>query len=226
VLIAACAGAAGVSTTVTSEPTMGTTSTSTSVEISTTAAAVETTTSVTVEGRLDDPLSIAYPDDPRTIDDLPDLLTDLVGAPMPEPNLMLDSEADFERWLHEWINWYTWLAANPTDDPDVLAVGFVPDTDEFERQIGFSRQEVEKGHRTLGWWARVQSINPLGSDSMFDQRVAGVIGFEATQPYPVYAIDNDGVVVATVESPEVFPIAMTVRNGEEVGWRVEFLTFG
>ncbi|MDH4118334.1 MAG: hypothetical protein OEW30_13195, partial [Acidimicrobiia bacterium] len=155
-----------------------------------------------------------------------DLLTDLVGAPMPEPNLMLDSEADFERWLHEWINWYTWLAANPTDDPDVLAVGFVPDTDEFERQIELQRTRIAENRFTLGWWSLVSNIRPSTSGAMFEQRVGGTVVFDASQAYPRYSVSGSGSLLEIAESSEGAVVAFSLRNGEEVGWRIEFITLG
>jgi hypothetical protein len=223
--VTACDTAAGSTTTTATVATTTTTlaETTTTVAETTTTTMVETTTTTDAVEVVSDPLSIVYPDDPETVTDLPRVLQELVGAPMPQPDLTLESEADFGRWLFEWINWYTWLSANPTDDPEVLAVGFMPDTDEFQRQIEIFRTQIEAGRRTLGWWVRVEAMRSADPSIMFEQRVSGVIGFEGTQTYPRYAVDSSDQVIGAVTDDRTYDIAMSLRNVEEVGWRIEFL---
>lgn len=204
-----------------------TTSTTVVAPTTTTEAVVAPSSSSAVDGPvvLSDPLSIDYPEDPQTVEDLPQVLQDLIGAPMPEPNLLLESEEDFPRWLDEWIGWYTWLIANPTDDPDVLAVGFVPGTDEFEGQVEIARTQSEKGRRSVGWWLVVEDIESLPrSAAMFDQRVAGAILFRGYVDYPMFAIASDGAVLDARMIQMRATVELGVSNGQEEGWRVVSIT--
>jgi hypothetical protein len=141
---------------------------------------------------------------------------------MPQPDLTLESEADFGRWLFEWINWYTWLSANPTDDPEVLAVGFMPDTDEFQRQIEIFRTQIEAGRRTLGWWLNVDRVRPGDTGAMFEQRVGGAILADGSQSYPVFVVNAGGEVLGELRTDKELIAAFSVGNVEE-RWRVEFL---
>ena len=68
-------------TTTTTAPTAPTTSSST------TTSSLATTTTI-------DPGEIDYPENPDTVDDLPEALTVHIGAPMPDPDLRISGPDD------------------------------------------------------------------------------------------------------------------------------------
>lgn len=106
-LLSACTTPAPVATTAPS-PTLPSEAPDTSAQVPATAPAT-TTAPLTVEG-------------------VPAEALALIGAPMPEVDLTMESPEDFERWFREYEKWDAWLGANPTEDSDVLEYALVPDS--------------------------------------------------------------------------------------------------
>lgn len=109
-LFAACTTPAPEPTTApSSQPTVATVEPSTPAPVPTTAPATTTVPPLTVEG-------------------VPAEALALIGAPMPEVDLTMESPEDFERWFREYEKWNAWLGANPTQDSEILEYALVPDS--------------------------------------------------------------------------------------------------
>lgn len=81
-LLGACTSGANDTTTTTTAPT----TTSTKPQVTTTTANI-TTTTTPVTTSAESPWTIDYPLDAETVDDIPAVLTDRIGAPESDPDL-------------------------------------------------------------------------------------------------------------------------------------------
>lgn len=192
-------------------------STSTTLPASTTTSTKGGTTT-TSAGPSD---GVTYPLDPSTVDDLPDVLVERIGAPMPDPDLTITGPGDLDRWLAEWLDWYSWVQANPTDDPAVLTVGLVPETANLERTADGFRTLRQRGHHFLG-----DAFHPVGVTGTFDEqfedglilRVVVVAG----PGNPTYVVDGAGAVVSVTDPiDEETQLFLPLRKNEEGEWTVE-----
>src|SRR5690606_31732051 len=125
-LLASCTTASSDTTSASAEPSTTVTivkTTTTTEPASATGPHAPSVTSTTIGN---DPWSIDYPLDPRTVNDLPASLADRIGAPEPDPDLAIEGPDDATRWVDEWLGWFSWINANPTEGIDALEHAAVP----------------------------------------------------------------------------------------------------
>ena len=84
------------STTATPPPTVGSSATTSTTSVSSTTTSTVITTTTVNRGEID------YPENPNTLDDLPNALTEFIGEPMPDPDLGIAGPADLGGWCFSW----------------------------------------------------------------------------------------------------------------------------
>lgn len=191
-------------TTTTTSTTLATTSTS--AETSTTTVRTTTTTSPTTTSpttttpAIQDPWAVDYPLEADTVDDLPGVLTDKIVAPEPDPDLTIEGpDDDLGRWVDEWLNWFSWVNANPAEGSLALDHAVVPGGVFYEDTVAALDSRQEAGERLLGYAFR--PIDVSGTFDEFFERgelLRLVVGAEDT--IPRYVIDSTGSVV-TIHEP-------------------------
>lgn len=182
-------------TTTTTVPTTTTTDRTTTTTFTTTTATSATTTN-TAE---DDPWTVVYPLEAETVDDLPTILTDKIGAPEPDPDLSIEGPDDAERWVDEWLNWFSWVNANPEAGIEALEHAVIPASTFYETTLAALESDIESGQRLLGF-----AFVPNGVSGTFDEffergellRLVVV----ASDTVPGYVVDEEGAVI-TVNEP-------------------------
>lgn len=134
VVAAACTSPADDPTTTQAAPATTPTTVATTTTTSTTAASsTTTTTSTTSTTQPDDPWSVDYPLEADTIEDLPAALTDRIDASEPDPVLAIEGPDAIERWVYEWLGWFSWVNANPGEGVDALDHAVIPGVSSMSR---------------------------------------------------------------------------------------------
>lgn len=204
-------------TTTTAQPpqtTSTTPATTTTTTSATTTTSVATTTTVR-EGE------IVYPENPETVDDLPDALTVHIDAPIPEPDLSIAGPEDLDRWMTGWLDWLAWANANPAQGAEQLDVNMVPSSQQYEDMEAALTDRAEAGQRLLG--GGFLPTNLTGTfDDFFDDKTALRIVMIAAGP-PSYLIDSTGDVVSVFEGidGEVSISALLRYEQERDEWLME-----
>ena len=195
-LLASCTSASDDTTTTSAEPsTTATTGTTTTVSTSTTVTTLAPVTSTTIS---DDPWSIDYPMDASTVDDLPASLADRVGAPEPDPDLAIEGPDDATRWVDEWLGWFSWINANPTEAIDALGHAAVPGSAFYEDTVAALEDRTDEGTRLLGYAFVPMEVSGT-FDEFFERGELLRLVVVAADTIPRYVIDDEGTVMDITE---------------------------
>ena len=195
-LLAACTSTSDDTTTTSAEPsTTVTTVTTTTIPTSTTTTTVPSVTSSTIG---DDLWSIDYPLDATTADDLPASLTDRIGAPEPDPDLSLEGPDDATRWVDEWLEWFSWVNANPTEGVEALEHAAVPGSTFYEDTVAALDDRAAEGTRLLGYAFVPMEVSGT-FDEFFERGELLRLVVVAADTIRRYTVDNDGTVVDITE---------------------------
>lgn len=221
VLVVACTPSANDPTSTESNPS----TTQTTVETTTTSTATTTTVLTTTTIAANDPWSVDYPLEAETVDELPSVLTDKLDAPEPDPDLsIVGPEDDLGRWLDEWLNWFSWVNANPEEGIGALEHGVIPQSAFYEETVGALEGRVDEGTGLLGYAFRPVDVSAT-FDEFFEDRdlLRLVVGAEDT--IPRYVVDEDGAVM-TIHQPlggeTTLRLILRYRESEEE-WILENL---
>ena len=175
-----------------------------------------TTTTTTVN-----PGEIDYPENPDSVDDLPDALTGYIDAPMPDPDLRISGPDDLDRWMAGWQDWLGWVYANPAQGAEQLDVNMVPGSEQYEgiRAALIDRAEAEQ--RLLGGGFLPTSLSGT-FDEFFEDKTALRIVMIAGGP-PSYLVDDTGQVVSVFAGldGEVSISALLRYHKERNEWLME-----
>lgn len=167
---------------------------------------------------------IDFPDDPQTVDDLPEALTARIGAPIPDPDLTLEEPQDVDRWLAEWLGWAASLQANPTSDPEVLSDGLLAGTEIIEEWQAALAGRVAQGERFLGYPFIPTGIALTTFDDAFREGKVFTLVINASSPYPGYTVDESGAVVGILPAQDFsVPLELTLRPNGGGEWVVSNL---
>lgn len=195
-LLAACTAASDDTTTTSVEPsTTITTVTTTTVSTSTTVTTLPPVTSTTIG---DDPWSIDYPLDASTVDDLPASLADRIGAPEPDPDLAIEVPDDANRWVDQWLGWFSWVNANPNEGADALEHAAVPGSTFYEDTVAALEDRAADGTRLLGYAFVPMEVSGT-FDEFFERGELLRLVVVAADTIPRYVIDDGGTVVDITE---------------------------
>lgn len=187
--LASCSGS-GDPTTTTVSPVLTTETTTQTTETSPPAGSVTTTATIP-------PGEIEYPEDPETVDDLPDALTAYIGAPMPDPDLSIDGPDDLDQWMAGWLDWLAWVNANPAEGAEELNINMVPGSEQFEDiRTALLDRAAASQHLLGGGFIPTRLSGTF--DEFFDDKTALRIVMVAGGP-PSYLIDDAGEVISVFE---------------------------
>jgi len=215
------------STTSAVPPVQETGTSTTTTTLSPTTSASTTTTPLATTSTLSsfaDLADIVFPDDPQTVNDLPDALTARIGAPIPDPDLTLEGPEDVDRWLTEWLSWAASIQANPTDDADVLSDGLLAGTEIIEEWQAALAGRVAQGERFLGFAFIPTGIVLTTFDEDFREGKLFTLVVNASSPYPGYTVDEGGSVVDILPAQEFsVPLELTLRPNGGGEWVVSNL---
>jgi hypothetical protein len=193
-VLGACTPGAGNTTTTSTVPT-----TTATTEQATTTTVHTTTTSIPVTATTESPWSIDYPLEAETVDDLPAVLTDRIGAPEPDPDLSVEGPEDVERWVDEWLGWFSWVNANPAEGVEALRHAVVPGSTFYEQTTTALENRRDEGMRLLGFAFAPVAVSGT-FDEFFDRREVLRLVVVAADTIPGYVIDEAGSVV-TIHEP-------------------------
>lgn len=194
-MVAGCTSTANDPTTTITQPTTipTTETTSTTSTVSTTTSPTTSTTSP------DDPWSADYPLDAETIDDLPSVLSSKVDAPEPDPDLTIEGPEDIERWVNEWLGWFSWVNANPSEGIDALDYAVIPGSVFYEDTLAALEARRDEGTRLFGF-AFVPGEVSATFDEFFERKELLRLVVVAADTIPRYIVDEAGSVV-TIHEP-------------------------
>lgn len=228
-VVASCSGSGSTTTTTAAPPPTATTTTQpppTTTLPSTTSTTTTTAPPVTL-GPLPlftDLAAADFPDNPATVDDLPEPLTALIDAPIPDPDLTLTAEGDEERWLGEWLTWAAAVQANPADGAGALDLGLLPGTEIIEEWQAALAGRVDRGERFLGYPFIPTAVVLASYDDDFAEGKIFTLVVDASSPYPGYTIDADGTVVDVLAAQDfTVPLELTLRPDGGGEWLVSGL---
>jgi hypothetical protein len=213
IVSAACTTSADDSTT-TTEPTPSTSATT--VEVTTTSLAPTTTAPSSTTVTSNDPWSIDYPLGAETVDDLPAVLTDKIDAPEPDPVLSIEGADDLVRWVDEWLNWFSWVNANPEEGIGALEHAVLPAGAFYEDTTAALESRLEEGTRLLGF-AFVPNGVTATFDEFFDRGELLRVVVVAEDTIPRYVVDEAGSVVEINEplgGETTLRLLLRFREGE------------
>lgn len=206
--------------------TSTTASTSTTVVESTTTVRQTTTTSATSTTVQSTTSCVAldetnYPEDPATVDDLPDPLPTCIEAALPDPDLSITGPEDLDRWMVGWLDWLAWLHAHPAEGAEQLQVNMIPGSDLYEEIRSALIDRAEAGQRLLGGGFVPVSLSGT-FDEFFEDKTALRIVMVAEGP-PSYLVSESGEVVSVFEGleGEVTVSALLRYDGERDEWVME-----
>jgi hypothetical protein len=193
-VLGACTPAADDPSTTSTPPTtasntVDTTSTSTSTEPTSTIP----TTSTTVG-----PWSVDYPLDADTVEDLPDVLAGRIGAPEPDPALSIEGPEDLDRWVSEWLGWFSWVNANPAEGVEALVHGVISGSAFYEDTQAALEADRDAGTRLLGFAFKPVEVSGT-FDEFFERRELLRLVVVAADEIPSYVIDESGAVISVNE---------------------------
>lgn len=191
--------------------------TQTTVATTTTAPTTTSTTTTTAPTMgSDDPWSVDYPLEADTIEDLPAVLADRVDAPEPDPVLVIDGPEDIDRWVDEWLGWFSWVNANPADGSDALEHAVIPGGVFYEQTQAALEERHDQGHRLLGF-AFVPIEVSATFDEFFERRELLRLVVVAGDTIPRYVVDEEGSVVSIQEplgGETTLRLLLRYREGE------------
>jgi hypothetical protein len=210
--VGGCTSTANDPTTTIAQPT----TTSTTEATTTTSAATTTTAPTTNTTHPDDPWSAAYPLDAETLDDLPSVLSSKVGAPEPNPDLTIGGPEDIDRWVDEWLGWFSWVNANPAEGIDALDHAVIPGSVFYKYTLAALEARRDEGQRLLGF-AFVPGEVSATFDEFFERRELLRLVVVASDTIPRYIVDEAGSVV-TIHEPlggeTTIRLVLRYREGE------------
>lgn len=181
----------------------------------TTTVATTTTTSPST-ATTEDPWSVDYPLEAETVDDLPSVLTDRIGAPEPNPVLSVEGPEDVHRWVDEWLGWFSWVNANPADGVEALDHAVIPVSTFYEETTAALEARLDEGTRLLGF-AFVPVEVSATFDEFFERRELLRLVVVASDTIPRYIVDEAGSVV-TIHEPlggeTTIRLVLRYREGE------------
>jgi hypothetical protein len=212
VLAVACTNSANDPTTTESN----TSTTQTMVEPTTTSTATTTTVPTTATSVPDDPWSVDYPLDAQTVDDLPSVLTDKIGASEPDPDLTVKGPDDLDRWVNEWLDWFSWVNANPMEGADALEHAVIPAGTFYEETAAALESRVDEGSRLLGY-AFVPNDVTATFDEFFERGELLRMVVVGADTIPRYVVDESGSVVEIHEplgGETTLRLLLRFREGE------------
>ncbi len=159
-----------------------------------------------------------YPTDPNWLEDLPEPLIALAGAPAPSPNLAIDGPEDIDRWVAEVTNWAAWAQANPQDAQDHVDDVYKSGSPGARSELENLDWHIERLWFTLGW-----PYEPLDSgieaDDLADQRVT--IDVAAGKNFYTYKVDEFGAVEEVNEPAKfMFLVRYTATEMADGQWRI------
>lgn len=219
VAIAGCTSSADNTTTTSTAPTT-TPTTVDATNTSTTTSTTETPTTSTAT----DPWGIDYPLEPDTVDDIPAVLTDQIGAPEPDPELTVEGPDDLDRWVDEWLGWFSWINANPAEGMDALEHAVIPGSALYENTLAALKTDRDEGRRLLGFAFKPVEVSGT-FDEFFERQELLRLVVVASDDIPSYVVDNSGIVL-TVNQPlgGETTIRLLLRYRQEEGeWVLENL---
>lgn len=195
----ACTSAADDPTTTEATPATTSTTVATTTTTSTTpTSSTTTTTSTTSTTQPDDPWSVEYPLEADTIEDLPAVLADRIDAPEPDPALAIEGADDVDRWVDEWLGWFSWVNANPGEGAEALDHAVIPGGVFYERTQAALEERHDQGRRLLGF-AFVPVEVTATFDEFFERKELLRLVVVAADTVPRYVVDGDGSVVSIQE---------------------------
>ena len=193
-LLGACTSGSNDTTSTSTAPT-----TTATTDQTTTTAVNSTTTATPVTTTTESPWSIDYPLEAETVDDLPAVLTDRIGAPEPDPDLSVEGPEDVEQWVDEWLGWFSWVNANPAEGVEALDHAVVPGSTFYEQTLAALEQRRDEGTRLLGF--AFVPLEVSGTfDEFFERREVLRLVVIAADTIPGYVVDEAGSVV-TIHEP-------------------------
>lgn len=211
-MVAGCTSTANDPTTTIAQPT----TTPTTEATTTTSTANSTTVPATSTTHPDDPWSADYPLDAETLDDLPTVLSNKVGAPKPDPDLTIEGPEDIDRWVDEWLGWFSWVNTNPAEGVDLLEHAMIPGSVFYEDTLAALEARRDEGHRLLGF-AFVPGEVSATFDEFFERRELLRLVVVASDTIPRYIVDEAGSVV-TIHEPlggeTTIRLLLRYREGE------------
>jgi hypothetical protein len=190
VLAVACTNSANDPTTTESN----TATTQTTAEATTTSTATTTTVPTTATSVPDDPWSADYPLDAQTVNDLPSVLTDKIDAPEPDPDLTIEGPDDLERWVNQWLDWYSWVNANPAEGIGALEHAVIPASTFYEETATALESRRSEGTRLLGY-AFVPNEVTATFDQFFERGELLRMVVVGADTIPRYVVDEAGLVL-------------------------------
>lgn len=210
--------------------TLGTTPTTrTTVDVTTTSTTATTTTTspATSTTAPDDPWSVDYPIEADTVEDLPSVLTDKIDAAEPNPVLGIEGPDDIDRWVDEWLGWYSWINSNPEEGRAALEHAVIPGSAFYEETLTALEPRQNEGTRLLGFAFVPEDVSAT-FDEFFDRRELLRLVVVASDTIPRYVVDEAGSVV-TVHEPlggeTTLRLLLRFREGEGE-WVLENLEVG
>ena len=210
--VGGCMSTANDPTTTVAEPT----TTPTTAQATTTSTDSTTTASATSTTHPDDPWSADYPLDAETVDDLPSVLSDKIGAPEPDPDLTIEGPEDIDRWVNEWLGWFSWVNANPAEGVDALEHAVIPGGVFYEETHAALEARRDEGQRLLGF-AFVPGEVSATFDEFFERRELLRLVVVASDTIPRYIVDEARSVV-TIHEPlggeTTIRLLLRYREGE------------
>ncbi|MGB5169037.1 MAG: hypothetical protein WBP49_11600 [Acidimicrobiia bacterium] len=215
VVVAGCTQSSDPTTSTAPQPQTTTTTAPTSTtSSSTTTSTVATTTTV-------DSGEIEYPENPDTVDDLPEALTAHIGSPMPDPDLRISGPDDLDRWMAGWLDWLAWTNANPSQGAEQLEVNMVSASQQFEDIQAALIDRAEAEQRLLGGGFLPTGLSGT-FDEFFEDKTALRIVMVAGGP-PSYLVNDAGDVVSVFEGidGEVSISAILRYEKESDEWLME-----
>lgn len=221
VVLGACTSGADNTTTTSSQPaTTSTTAQTTTSTVNTTSTTTPPPSTTEAEA---DPWSIDYPLDVDTVDDIPDVLTDRIGAPEPDPDLAVEGPDDVERWVDEWLGWFSWVNANPAEGIEALEGGVVPGGAFYEDTLAALETRRDEGTRLLGFAFVPMQVSGT-FDEFFESRQALRMVVVASDTIPRYIVDGAGTVTVSEPLGGETTLALLLRYLEGEGeWILESL---
>jgi hypothetical protein len=212
VLAVACTNSANDPTTTESN----TSTTQTTVERATTSTVTTTTIPPTEPSMPNDPWSVDYPLDAQTVDDLPPVLTDKIGASEPDPDLTVEGPDDSDRWVNEWLDWFSWVNANPASGISALEHAVIPAGTFYEETTAALESRLNEGTRLLGY-AFVPNEVTGTFDEFFERGELLRMVVVGGDTIPRYVVDESGS-VAEIHEPlggeTTLRLLLRLREGE------------
>ena len=153
------------------------------------------------------------------VDGVPGDLLALIGAPMPEVDLTIESEEDVERWLSEVFIWNAWLGANPTTSESVL--GLVLEGSYLDSYVEGKQRILDAGLLTVGGQLEVKSVE-INMEN-FDIGIISLV-VESRRAVPLWTLRSGTLEVTHVlesDSPETSVFSTVVVQAHTDGdWRL------